>query len=225
MRRQSPRRAGGERVVRWTAYVLHGWRLRQVSLTVVVALVHVSSTTGKEMMRNPILFPETSYVSVRNRIDENNESYLISFSFFFSFFFFIFSFFSPHPQPVVTCIWPRLVLSKPCRCMQASSCAASRARARRMQEAVLMQDTTGLAQTCDDEAWGLWKKKKNEKKRYEWCKDECGNRNTHYQIWRSANMLVKLLRQLLRDHRAHCFRNLGLFSRVVLTSTSGWYWI
>lgn len=47
--------------------------------------------------------------------------------------------------------------------------------------------------------------------------------NTYYQMCFSWNMLVRLLRQLLRDHRAHCFRNLGLSSRVVWTSASGWY--
>lgn len=50
-------------------------------------------------------------------------------------------------------------------------------------------------------------------------------RNTYYQICFSLNMLVRLLLQLLRDHRAHCFRNLGLSSKVVLISTSGWYWM
>lgn len=48
-----------------------------------------------------------------------------------------------------------------------------------------------------------------------------GKCDTYYQIYLSLNMLVKLLLQLLRDHRAHCFRNLGLSSSVVLTSTSG----
>lgn len=48
---------------------------------------------------------------------------------------------------------------------------------------------------------------------------------TYYQICFSWNMLVRLLRQLLRDQRAHCFKNRGLSSSVVSTSASGWYCI
>lgn len=44
---------------------------------------------------------------------------------------------------------------------------------------------------------------------------------TYYQMCFSWNILVRLLRQLLRDQRAHCFKNRGLSSSVVSTSASG----
>lgn len=52
-------------------------------------------------------------------------------------------------------------------------------------------------------------------------KGDRGTTTTYYQMFRSTNVLVMLLRQLLRAHRKHCLRNLGLSSRVVSTSHSG----
>lgn len=47
-------------------------------------------------------------------------------------------------------------------------------------------------------------------------------KNTYVQMF-SKNRLVRLLLQLLRHQRAHCFKNLELYSKTVFTSHSGWY--
>ena len=44
---------------------------------------------------------------------------------------------------------------------------------------------------------------------------------TYFQIYLSMNKLVRLLRQLLRDHLTHCVRYFGLLSKVVCTSQLG----